>query len=88
MAIKIVYCLRRKPEISHQEFQRYWLEEHGPKVIAAGEAIGMKRYVQSHTIGTALSDALAASRGGLEPYDGIMEGWWDSEDEILAVLGS
>jgi uncharacterized protein (TIGR02118 family) len=88
MAIKIVYCLRRKPEISHQEFQRYWLEEHGPKVIAAGAAIGMKRYVQSHTLPTSLNDAVAASRGGPEPYDGIMEGWWDSEDDVAAALGT
>jgi uncharacterized protein (TIGR02118 family) len=88
MAIKIVYCLRRKPAISREEFQRYWFEEHAPKVKAAAAAIGMRRYVQSHTLETPLNDAIAASRGGSEAYDGIMEGWWDSEDDVLAALST
>jgi hypothetical protein len=88
MAIKIVYCLRRKPGISREEFQRYWLDEHGPKVKARGEAIGMRRYVQSHAIETPLNAAVASARGGLEGYDGIMEGWWDSEEQALAALST
>jgi uncharacterized protein (TIGR02118 family) len=88
MAIKIVYCLRRKAGVSREEFQRYWLEEHGPKVVAVMAAIGMKRYVQSHTLETPLNDAVAASRGGQEAYDGVMEGWWDSEDDVGGALGS
>jgi uncharacterized protein (TIGR02118 family) len=88
MQIKIVYCLRRKSGISREEFQHYWLEEHGPKVKARAEAIGMRRYVQSHAIDTPLNAALAGARGGLEAYDGIMEGWWDSEADALAALSS
>jgi hypothetical protein len=88
MAVKIVYCLRRKPGISREEFQRYWLETHGPKVKAAADAIGMRRYVQSHTIETPLNGAVATSRGGLEAYDGIMEGWWDGDEDALAALST
>ncbi|MGA2951940.1 MAG: EthD domain-containing protein [Caulobacteraceae bacterium] len=88
MAIKIVYCLRRKPGISREEFQRYWLDVHGPMVKARGEAIGMRRYVQSHAVETPMNAALAGARGGLESYDGVMEGWWDSEDEALAALST
>jgi uncharacterized protein (TIGR02118 family) len=88
MAIKVVYCLRRKPGVSREEFQRYWLGEHGPKVTAVAAAIGMRRYVQSHTLETPLNAAVAASRGGLEAYDGVMEGWWDSEEDVAAALSS
>ena len=88
MAIKIVYCLRRKPGISREEFQRYWLDVHGPMVKARGEAIGMRRYVQSHAVETPMNAALAGARGGLESYDGVMEGWWDSEAEALAALST
>ena len=86
--LKIVFCLRRKQGITREEFQRYWREEHAPKVKARAPAIGMRRYVQSHTLDTPLNAAVADSRGAPEPYDGIMEGWWDSEEALLATLSS
>ena len=55
--IKIVYCLRRKAELSVEEFQKYWLETHA----AFGANIpGVKRYVQAHTLGGELAETLAA----------------------------
>jgi uncharacterized protein (TIGR02118 family) len=88
MSIKIVFCLRRKEGISREEFLHYWLEEHAPKVKAHAPAIGMRRYVQSHTLDTPLNAAVADSRGAPQPYDGIMEGWWDGEKALLATLSS
>lgn len=88
MSIKIVFCLRRKDGISREEFQRYWLDEHAPRVKAHAAAIGMRRYVQSHTVETPLNDAVAGARGAPEPYDGVMEGWWDSEEALLATISS
>ncbi len=88
MPIKIVFCLRRKQGISREDFQRYWLEQHAPKVISHAGAIGMRRYVQSHTFETSLNSAVAGARGAPEPYDGVMEGWWDSEEALLAMLAS
>jgi hypothetical protein len=84
MSIKIVFCLRRKDGISREEFLRYWLEEHAPKVKAHAPALGMRRYVQSHTLDTPLNAAVADARGAPKPYDGIMEGWWDSEEAQAA----
>ncbi|HEY5625473.1 MAG TPA: EthD domain-containing protein [Dehalococcoidia bacterium] len=28
--IKLVYCLRRLPELTREEFQRYWRQNHAP----------------------------------------------------------
>jgi hypothetical protein len=30
--IDVVMCIRRKAEVSAEEFHRYWLEEHGERV--------------------------------------------------------
>ena len=30
--IKLVFCCRRRPELSREEFQRTWLDRHGPLV--------------------------------------------------------
>ena len=36
--VKLVYCLRRRANVSPEEFYRYWLDTHGPKVKNAAEA--------------------------------------------------
>ena len=76
--VKLVFCCHRKPELSLEEFQRYWLESHGPLVRSLRDAIpSMKRYVQSHTVPGALNAAVRAGRGTDEPFDGITEVWFD-----------
>jgi hypothetical protein len=81
--IKLVFCCRRKPGLTVEQFQKRWLEVHGPLVRKLrAELPMMKRYVQSHTLAGPVGDAvhagLRASRGTMAPYDGITEVWFDS----------
>ena len=83
--VKLVFCCRRRPELSLEQFQKRWLELHGPLVRRLREQIPqMKRYVQSHTIPGEASEMLRTSRGAGPAYDGITEVWFDS----LAALGA
>ena len=47
--IKIVFCVRRLPTLSPDEFYRYWLESHGPLVRRHAAALRIRRYTQGHT---------------------------------------
>ncbi len=83
MAVKLVFCCRRRPELSLEEFHQSWLNDHGPLVRKCREHLPqMKRYVQSHLIEGPASDGFRASRGSGEPYDGITEVWFDSLEAI------
>lgn len=82
--VKLVYVIHRREGISAEEFHRYWLEVHAPKVINIAKDINARRYVQSHTLDTPLNQAFAESRGLSPAYDGITEVWWDSLDELMA----
>jgi uncharacterized protein (TIGR02118 family) len=82
--IKLVYCVRRKAEISQAEFSRYWLEEHGPLVKSVADALRARRYVQSHSTAAEVNAGLSESRGLGEPFDGITEVWWESVEELVA----
>jgi len=84
--LKLVYCIRRRQDVSAEEFHRYWLEEHAPLVRSVARAIGAVRYVQSHAVEPELNEVLRASRGAEEPYDGITEVWWDSRTDLEAAL--
>jgi uncharacterized protein (TIGR02118 family) len=76
--VKLVFALRRLPHLSRQEFQRYWREKHAPLVESHRAVLGIRRYVQLHTLATPANDALRASRGAPDAYDGIAELWFDT----------
>jgi uncharacterized protein (TIGR02118 family) len=82
--VKLMFALRRRADLSREEFQRYWLEQHGPLVRSHASALGIRRYVQSHTLPDEFHLALRASRSAPEPYDGVAELWFDSVDAIAA----
>jgi uncharacterized protein (TIGR02118 family) len=86
--IKFVYCVRRRPELSVEEFRKYWLEKHGPLVRSYAKALRATRYLQSHTIDTPLNLIAQQTRGTMEPYDGITEVWWNSVEDLMASIQS
>ena len=83
--IKLVFCLTRLPHLSREEFQRYWRERHSPLVRESAKALGIRRYVQVHTLETPVNEALRRGRGGPEAYDGVAELWFDSLDALAAA---
>ncbi len=87
--VKLVYCLRRLPHLSLQEFQRYWRETHGPLVRERAGALRIRRYVQVHTLDSAANDVLRQSRDGSgEAFDGVAELWWESADDLAAATAT
>jgi uncharacterized protein (TIGR02118 family) len=86
--VKLIFALRRRPDLSREEFQRYWLETHGPLVRSYADALKIRRYVQVHTLPDEVQTALRASRNAPEPYDGVAELWYDSLDAIADAVST
>ena len=82
--IKIVFCLRRRTDLSRDEFQEYWRNTHAPLVQSHAAALGIRRYVQVHSVDDAISTAVSGSRHSPEPFDGVAELWLDSLDALIA----
>ena len=76
--VKLIYCISKKPELSVEEFQRYWRDSHGP---IAGAIPGLRRYVQCHTA----PETYARSAPG---FDGAAELWFDDMDTLRAAMQS
>lgn len=83
--IKLTFCLRRRPDLTREEFQRYWRETHAPLVAERAETLGALRYVQCHTIDAdGLHAALQQRNGGSpDPFDGVAELWFESLDAFV-----
>ncbi len=87
--IRLTFALRRKPGMSFEEFQKYWLENHGPLVSKHATTLNILRYVQVHTLDDPLNDAIPEGRGKmLNIHDGAAEVWWRSEEELLTAFNS
>jgi uncharacterized protein (TIGR02118 family) len=80
--IKLVYCLRRRADLSFEAFSRYWRDEHAVLVKRIAPLLGVVRYVQSHATAQEVNGALRESRNLLEPYDGIAEIYFDDLESM------
>lgn len=84
--VKLVYCIRRHPDMSADAFRTYWRETHAPRVAELAKALRARRYVQSHTLDSLMNEGLRGSRGAGPAYDGVTEVWWDSEEALAEAM--
>ena len=73
--VKMVGVVKKKAGMSDEEFRRYWIETHGP---VAARIPGLRRLV--------ISPAVRAWRG--EPFDGIVELWFDDMEALEEAFSS
>ena len=86
--VKLVFCIHRQAHLTHEEFLRYWLDEHGQLATSLVKDLRVRRYVQLHTIDTPLNDLFAAPRDALDPFDGIVELWFDSLEVVEEMIAT
>jgi uncharacterized protein (TIGR02118 family) len=75
--VKLVLLFRRRADLPHEEFLRYWREEHVPLVTLLP---GIRRYV--------VSPVYERPDGGDAVPDGMAELWFDDEPALEAALAS
>ena len=82
--VKLTFCLRRRQDLSWEEFSTYWRDVHAPLVAGRAELLGIRRYVQVRTVDARpLHQALQRRNGGSpEPFDGIAEVWFDDVESF------
>ena len=76
--IKVVYCISKKPNLTDQQFFRYWKEVHG---LLGAKIPGLRKLVQSHRID------IAGDKHSPD-FDGVAELWFDDIDSLLAARQS
>jgi uncharacterized protein (TIGR02118 family) len=74
--IKVIGLLTRKAGMTHEAFVHHWFTIHGPLAHAVP---GIRRYVQSHIIGTRTRSDVPET--DIE-IDGIAELWYDDMESF------
>ena len=74
--IKCVYLLRKRSEMSDEQFFRYWIDKHA---ALAKDLPGLRKYVINRAITT---------DNQTPDYDGFAELWFDSHELAKAAFAS
>ncbi|MEW6553223.1 MAG: EthD domain-containing protein [Actinomycetota bacterium] len=85
---KPVYCVRKRSDLTDEEFHDYWLNQHGPLVVRLAPVMQLKRYVQSHTMTLDLHEIVKATRALKDHYDGLAELWREDIDTFIGAYSS
>jgi uncharacterized protein (TIGR02118 family) len=87
--IKIMFLLVKPDGMSAKEFHQYWMENHSPLVVRRSDDMAMRRYIQSHLIPSPMAVGAAEARGWpANPFQGVAEVWWDSEEAMAAAFST
>ena len=77
--VRLLYCLRRRPELSLEEFHEHWLDHH---VESYGRPIrAIRRYVLYAGL-----DRQPPAPSGRDPYDGVASVWFDDVAALAATM--
>ncbi len=76
--VKLVALLRRKEGLSHDEFLRYWREQHTPLLLGLED---FRRFLKRYVHGVPAGGFAADATGG-EPFDAAAEMFFESLEEM------
>ncbi len=83
---KLFFCLRRRSDLTRDQFLEHWHGIHADIARRGASALGAVKYVQNHTLSLPINEALRDSRGAPEPFDGIVELWFESVDDVASTF--
>lgn len=87
--LKIILCIKRKPDMTREAFHSYWKDVHSKVVKEVAVPLGMRRNVHNRTIATALDAGIRTGRGASQDdFDGVAESWFDSLAALIAATST
>lgn len=79
--IKMILTIKRRPGMTHDEFVAYQRDIHRPLLMAIPEA---RKYIRKFVVSFPVS---APDYSGPD-YDSVVEGWFDSMEDMNALYFS
>jgi len=88
--IRFIHCMKRRPELTVAEFREFWNSPEFAELVRRSVVVfGAKKVTKNLTYQIELTTELMTERGGKEePYDAIMEMWWENPAKLEAVRSS
>lgn len=86
--IRFINCIKRRPEMSIEQFRQYWNSNEFVDLInQVVEITGAMRFRKSATLVIEANLQVQQRRGSGEPFDGVLEYWWDKASHLNELFG-
>ncbi len=87
--IRFINCVRRREDISIEDFRRYWNSPEFDYLFERlFQIVQPRRFAKNLTLQVSANEQIRQERGSGEPFDGTFEYWWDDAAELLAKYDS
>ena len=84
--IRLVYCVSRREDVPIEDFRRFWNDEHFSSLLKEYNKVYKTTGIKKNLVLKVPMNAIILERQGTrKPYDGVIEMWWDSAKELVAV---
>ena len=84
--IRLVYCVSRSKDISVEEFRRYWNDEQFSVLMNDFKKLYKAiKTTKNLVLNVPMNTTMLERQGTREPYDGIIELWWESAKDLIAL---
>lgn len=86
--VKIIYCIRRRADLSPGEFQQYWKQVHAPLLMNHRHTLRLSGYVQTSPLKHEYSDRVERRQILDAPFDGVAELYWANSEDMSHAFDS
>lgn len=87
--IRYINCFRKAPDLSAEDFREYWQGAEFDELIQKiARLTGAVRYSKSLTLQVGMGEDLVSDRGLAQPYDGIVEYYWENAQHLTEVYAT
>lgn len=87
--IRYINCFRKQPDLSIEDFRDYWQGAEFDDLIAkVARLTGAVRYSKNLTLQVSMGDDLVSDRGLAQPYDGVVEYYWENAHHLADIYAT
>ena len=84
--IRYIKCIRKKSDISDEEFRAFWnapeYEDLSQQLVTLTKPV---RYSRNLALKVEATQRLIADREFIDPFDAVIELWWEDASQLMVL---
>lgn len=85
--IRFIHCVKRRSDVSVEKFRQYWNSARFSELIEQlANLTGAIQVEKNLTLIVEANTKLMQERGSHEPFEGILEIWWDNAKSLTELV--
>ena len=87
--IRHIKCIRKNPDLSDEEFRAFWnspeFEDLNQQLVTLAKPA---RFSRNLVLKVEATQRIIADRGFIDPFDAVIEFWWEDAGQLMELYDS